>query len=76
MLDPKALGAKSQHETNPAHVGALLKTGLALMGKESIEDPMEHWMCVPRPRLVQVCLGARGVEYVAEVPYDGQRCVG
>ena len=54
FLDPKALGVKSQHEGNPAHVGALLKTGLAIMGKESVEDPMEHWMCVPRPRLIQI----------------------
>lgn len=54
FLDPKALGVKSHHESNPAHVGALLKTGLAIMGKENVEDPMEHWMCVPRPRLIQI----------------------
>ena len=54
FLDPKALGVKSNYESNPAHVGALLKTGLTIMGKENVEDPMEHWMCVPRPRLVQI----------------------
>ena len=54
FLDPKALGVKSHHESNPAHVGALLKTGLAIMGKESVDDAMEHWMCVPRPRLIQI----------------------
>jgi len=54
FLDPKALGTKSHHEGNPAHVAALLKTGLAIMGKESVDDQMEHWMCVPRPRLIQV----------------------
>ena len=54
FLDPKALGVKAHHESNPAHVGALLKTGLAVMGKESVDDAMEHWMCVPRPRLVEI----------------------
>ena len=53
-VDPKALGHRSNHDRNPAHVSALLKTGLALMGKEGVEDPMEHWICVPRPRLVQI----------------------
>ena len=54
FLDSKSLGVKASHESNPAHVGALLKTGLAIMGKENVDDPMEHWMCVPRPRLIQI----------------------
>lgn len=53
-LDPKALGAKAHHDTNPAHVAALLKAALVLLGKESIHEQEENWPCVPRPRLIQV----------------------
>lgn len=51
-LDVKAFGIKSDQDNNPAHVAALLRVCLALMGKNQFEDPVEHWMLVPRQKLV------------------------
>uniref|UniRef100_A0A7S4KVJ9 Uncharacterized protein n=1 Tax=Guillardia theta TaxID=55529 RepID=A0A7S4KVJ9_GUITH len=53
-LDVKAFGIKSDHDTNPAHVAALLRVCLALMGKQSFDDMVEHWMLVPRQRLISL----------------------
>ena len=51
-LDLKAFGVKCEQDTNPAHVAALLRVSLALMGKSQFQDPVEHWMLVPRQKLV------------------------
>ena len=51
-LDIKAFGVKADQDNNPAHVAALLRVCLALMGKSQFEDPIDHWMLVPRQKLV------------------------
>ena len=51
-LDVKAFGVKSDQDNNPAHVAALLRVCLALMGKSAFENPIEHWMLLPRQKLV------------------------
>ena len=53
-LDLKAFGIKSDQDNNPAHVAALLRVCLALMGKNQFDDPVEHWMLVPRQKLVSL----------------------
>jgi hypothetical protein len=53
-LDIKAFSIKAEQDSNPAHVAALLRVCLALMGKTQFQDPIEHWMLVPRQKLVSL----------------------
>ena len=53
-MDVKAFGVKADQDKNPAHVAALLRVCLALMGKDQFEDPVEHWLLLPRQNLISL----------------------